>query len=173
MKRQSNQTSVYAANTFQPIKSEVVIVWGLPLAFCLHLLDEIFMNRGFVSGVQGHIWPSYDVLRFGLVNAAFFILFSLSSYLYSIRPDKWLVLPLFWLWERTWNGLWHVLWVFIWKEYSPGLVTSLLFGWGLIWLLRRESSAGRLDLRKAIFTGATGLVFELLFISSLFILRRI
>ena len=126
MERQTNHAA-YPVKVRPDIKPESTIIWSLPFAFCLHLLDEIFLNRGFVFGVQRHIWPAYDSLKFGLVNAAFFILISLSSYLYSIGPRKWIVLPMFWLWERTWNGFWHVLWVLIWKEYSPGLVTSFLF----------------------------------------------
>lgn len=171
MKRQSSQISVYAAEILRPIKTEALIVWGLPLAFCVHLLDEIFLNGGFVFGVQRHMWPGYDSLRFGLVNAAFFILISLSSYLYSIRPDKWLVFPLFWLWERTWNGLWHVLWILVWKEYSPGLATSFLFGFLLVWLLLRGSVPHGLTWLRVVFAAVAGLVFEFILISSLFVLR--
>lgn len=166
MKRQTSHAT-YPVNIQQAVKPDTIIIWGIPLAFCVHLLDETFLNGGFVFGVQRHIWPAYDSLKFGLVNAAFFILISLSSYLYSIGPRKWIVLPMFWLWERTWNGFWHVIWVILWQEYAPGLVTSFLFA--LILLM--ESRAGTLGLRKTIVIAAAGLVFELLLISTLFAFR--
>lgn len=142
MERQTSHAT-YHVKLRPDVKPENMIIWGLPLAFCLHLLDEIFLNGGFVFGVQRHIWPAYDGLKFGLVNAAFLLIISFSNYLYSIRPDKWIILPLFWLWERTWNGLWHILWSLIWQEYSPGLATSSFFGLMLLWLMWRESPAGR------------------------------
>lgn len=168
MERQTSHAP-YPVNIQPAVKPETIISWGIPLAFCVHLLAEIFLNGGFVFGVQRHIWPAYDGLKFGLVNAAFFILIILSSYLYSMKPDKWIIFPLFWLWERTWNGFWHVLWVLIWQEYSPGLVTSFLFPTILLWLLLRESRAERLELRKTTFIAAAGFVFELLLISTLFV----
>lgn len=171
MRRQTEQSSSHSEKGTQTLKPEGILVWGLPLLFGLHLLDEILMNGGFVFGVQSHIWPAYDSLRFGLVNAAFFLLISLSGYLYGIRPNRWIVLPLFWLWERTWNGLWHIVWTFIWKEYSPGLATSFLFGLTLLWFLIQISSASRLTLRISVFVAAVGLVFEATLISTLFILR--
>lgn len=170
MKSETKQNDIYPVKIQGTIKAESVIVWGLPIAFCVHLLDETLLNGGFVYGVRQHIWPAYTFLKFGLVNAAFILLISLSSYLYHKQPDKWIVLPLFWLWERSWNGVWHILWTLLWDEYPPGLGTSVLFG-GLLWFALRGHAADRPPVRKVLFIGATGLVFEVMFISTLFISR--
>jgi hypothetical protein len=84
-----------------------------------------------------------------------------------IGPRKWIVLPMFLLWERTWNGFWHAIWVIIGQEYAPGLVTSFLFAL----ILLTESRARTLGLRKTIVIAAAGLVFEMLLISTLFVFR--
>ena len=170
MERQSSHAT-YPVNIQPAVKPEIIITWGIPLAFCVHLLDELFLNGGFVFGVQRHMWPGYDSLRFGLVNAAFFILIILSSYFYRMKPDKWIIFPLFWLWERTWNGLWHVLWILVWKEYSPGLATGFLFGFLLVWLLLRGSVPHGLTWLRVVFAAVAGFVFEFILISSLFVLR--
>jgi hypothetical protein len=45
----------------------------------------------------------------------------------ALRPHRLLFLPIAWAVERFVNGLWHVWWVVHFREYSPGLVTSVLF----------------------------------------------
>lgn len=148
-----------------------LLVWSLPFTFVLHLADETLVSGGFVSGVQRHIWPQYDIYRFGLVNLAFFTLIVLSSYLASTRSGKWAFLPLFWLWERSWNGVWHVAWTAAWKEYSPGLGTSILFGLLLIGVLIQEEQNKRPSGKTIILAAITALVFEIGLISTLFIFR--
>ena len=45
---------------------------------------------------------------------------------YDLRGGSWLVLPLAWAIERLCNGFWHLWWTIHFREYSPGLVSSIL-----------------------------------------------
>lgn len=48
----------------------------------------------------------------------------------------WAILPLAWLIERRCNSFWHVWWAIHLREYSPGLVNSIL-----IWMTPTSSYA--------------------------------
>ena len=49
-----------------------------------------------------------------------------SVLLYDLFGGAGLILPLAWLIERACNGLWHLWWTEHFREYSPGLITSIL-----------------------------------------------
>jgi len=47
-----------------------------------------------------------------------------------------MILPLAWVIERACNGVWHVGWAIRFREYSPGLVSSILMWMNLYFVLR-------------------------------------
>ena len=47
-----------------------------------------------------------------------------------------MILPLAWAIERTCNGFWHVWWSLRYREYSPGLVTSVLIWMNAYFIIR-------------------------------------
>lgn len=51
-----------------------------------------------------------------------------SVVIYDLRGGIWLIFPLAWSIERLRNGFWHVWWTIHFREYSPGLLTSILIG---------------------------------------------
>ncbi|HEV2750184.1 MAG TPA: hypothetical protein VGV12_06620 [Gemmatimonadales bacterium] len=55
---------------------------------------------------------------------------------YDFRGGVWLVLPLAWSIERMCNGLWHLGWTIHLREYSPGLVSSILMWMNVYFILR-------------------------------------
>jgi hypothetical protein len=59
-----------------------------------------------------------------------------SVALYDLRGGEWLVLPLAWAIERLCNGFWHVWWTVRFREYSPGLVSSILIWMDAYFIVR-------------------------------------
>jgi hypothetical protein len=51
-----------------------------------------------------------------------------------------MILPLAWVIERACNGVWHVGWAIRFREYSPGLVSSILMWMNLYLVLRYHPS---------------------------------
>ena len=49
-----------------------------------------------------------------------------SVVVYDLRGGSWLIFPLAWAIERLCNGFWHLWWTIHFREYSPGLVSSIL-----------------------------------------------
>jgi hypothetical protein len=59
-----------------------------------------------------------------------------SVVLYDLRGGNWVILPLAWSIERLCNGLWHVWWSIHFREYSPGLVSSILISMTSYFIVR-------------------------------------
>jgi hypothetical protein len=55
---------------------------------------------------------------------------------YDFLGGAWLILPLAWAIERACNGFWHVWWTIRFREYSPGLLTSILMWMNFYFILR-------------------------------------
>jgi hypothetical protein len=55
---------------------------------------------------------------------------------YDLRGGNWLMLPLAWAIERLCNGFWHVWWAIHFREYSPGLVSSILIWMDSYFIIR-------------------------------------
>ena len=59
-----------------------------------------------------------------------------SVVLYDFLGGAWLILPLAWVIERLCNGFWHLGWAIRFREYSPGLLTSILMWMNFYFVLR-------------------------------------
>lgn len=102
--------------------------WGVLAAYIIHILDETLMNGGFVEKVRQHWWREYRPMMFFWFNAAFILAMTLSIALYEYLGGSWVILPLFWTFERASHVLFlHLWWTIRYKEYSPGLLSGLLF----------------------------------------------
>ena len=57
---------------------------------------------------------------------------------------EWLILPLAWATERLCNGFWHVWWSVYFREYSPGLLSSILIWRDYYLIVRYRPFADRI-----------------------------
>lgn len=101
--------------------------WFMLCTYVVHILDESLLGGSFVEKVRQHWWQQYSWRKFFWFNAAYLLIMGGSIVLYDRLGDRFLFLPLAWALERFCNSLWHVWWTVQFREYSPGLVTSLLF----------------------------------------------
>jgi hypothetical protein len=85
-----------------------------------------------------------------------------SLVIYDLRGGVWLILPLAWAIERLCNGFWHLWWTIHFREYSPGLVSSILI-WMNTYFIVRYRPAGETiappTLWGAIFIGVLAAAF--------------
>jgi hypothetical protein len=101
--------------------------WFLVAAYVVHVIDESLLGGSFVEKVRQHWWPEYSWTKFFWFNTGYFALMIASIVVYDFIGGAWVILPLAWSIERSCNGFWHVWWSAYFREYSPGLVTSILF----------------------------------------------
>jgi ABC-type phosphate/phosphonate transport system permease subunit len=100
--------------------------WFMLSAYVVHILDESLLGGSFVEKVQQHWWPQYSWRKFFWFNAAYLLIMAASIVLYDRLGARFLFLPIAWALERFINSLWHIWWTVRFREYSPGLLTSLL-----------------------------------------------
>jgi hypothetical protein len=110
--------------------------WFMVAAYVVHVLDESLLGGSFVEKVRQHWWPQYTWRMFFWFNAAYFVVMIASVILYDIFGEPLLFLPLAWMIERMCNGFWHLWWAMRYREYSPGLVTSILM-WMNVYFVAR------------------------------------
>jgi hypothetical protein len=81
-----------------------------------------------------------------------------SVLLYDLRGEKWVVLPLAWAIERLCNGFWHVWWSVHFREYSPGLLSSILIWMDCYFIVRYRPVGEALAPRALWPAGLIGLL---------------
>ena len=133
--------------------------WFMVAAYVIHVLDESLLGGSFVEKVRQHWWPEYSWTKFFWFNAGYFLVMIASVLLYDFLGGAWLILPLAWLIERACNGLWHLWWTQHFREYSPGLLTSILMWMNLYFVLRYRPEAPPLGAGVVIPALAIGLGF--------------
>jgi ABC-type phosphate/phosphonate transport system permease subunit len=104
----------------------VVCFWLMLCAYVVHILDESLLGGSFVEKVREHWWPKYSWRKFFWFNAGYLFIMSSSIVSYDRCGSRFLFLPIAWALERFINSLWHIWWTVHFREYSPGLLTSLL-----------------------------------------------
>jgi len=100
--------------------------WFMVAAYVIHVLDESLLGGSFVEKVRQHWRPEYSWTRFFWFNTGYFTVMIASVVAYDLLGGSWVILPLAWSVERLCNGFWHVWWTIHFREYSPGLLTSIL-----------------------------------------------
>jgi hypothetical protein len=136
----------------------LIFFWFTIAAYVAHVIDESLLGGSFVEKVQQHWWPEYSWTKFFWFNSAYFVVMIASVVLYDFRGGSWAVLPLAWVIERACNGVWHLGWTVRFREYSPGLVTSILMWMNLYFVLRYTAPAA-ISLTNWIWAAAIGGTF--------------
>jgi Protein of unknown function with HXXEE motif len=132
--------------------------WFLVTAYVVHVIDESLLGGSFVEKVRQHWWPEYSWTKFFWFNTGYFVVMIASVLTYDFVGGAWLILPLAWSIERTCNGFWHVWWTIHFREYSPGLLTSILFWMDLYFILRYRPTSQPLTHLVLLPALAIGLV---------------
>jgi hypothetical protein len=143
------------------------LFWSNFAAFTAHVLDETLMGGGFVAFIQRRFWPGFTITDFFIANAIWLTLIAISNILYDWLGNRFAVIPIAFIWERFFNAFFHIGSTFYFKEYSPGLVTSVLFF--VILYLTYRYGVLRGHVRRAAFfgSGIVAVVFETVFLSSM------
>ncbi len=115
--------------------------WFMVAAYVVHVLDESLLGGSFVEKVQQHWWPEYSWTKFFWFNAGYFAIMIASVVVYDLHGGQWLFLPLAWAIERLCNGFWHVWWSIRFREYSPGLLSSIMIWMDSYFIVRYRSAA--------------------------------
>jgi len=105
-------------------------------AYVMHVIDESLLGGSFVEKLQEHWWPQYSWTKFFWFNTGYFAVMIASVTLFDLFGSWFLILPLAWAIERTCNGFWHLWWAIRYREYSPGLLTSILIWMNSYFILR-------------------------------------
>ena len=133
--------------------------WFTVAAYVVHVLDESLLGGSFVEKVRQHWWPQYTWRMFFWFNAGYFAVMIASVVLYDLLGGLFMILPLAWVIELACNGLWHLWWTIHYREYSPGLVTSILMSMNVYFIVRYRPASE--DISPAVLWPALaiGLVF--------------
>ena len=131
--------------------------WFMVATYVIHVLDESLLGGSFVARVREHWWPEYSWTKFFWFNAGYFILMIASVVAYDLLGKPWLVFPLAWSIERFSNGLWHLWWAIRFREYSPGLVTSVLMWMTIYFIVRYRPAAPPITATTVVPALAIGL----------------
>jgi hypothetical protein len=110
--------------------------WFMVLIYVVHVLDESLMGGSFVEKIRQHWWPEYSWIKFFWFNTGYFVIMIASVVTFDLRRGPWVVLPLAWTIERFGNACWHLWWTIHFREYSPGLLTSVLMLMNVYLLVR-------------------------------------
>jgi hypothetical protein len=114
-----------------------LLFWGVLSAYVVHIVDEALLGGGFVAKVQEHWWPEYRTDMFFWFNTGYLICMTASILLYERWGGAWVILPLYFTFERALHGITvHLWWTIRYREYSPGLVTCILFAQLLYFVTR-------------------------------------
>jgi hypothetical protein len=90
-----------------------------------------------------------------------------SIALYDRVGPIFLFLPVAWALERFANSLWHVWWTIRFREYSPGLLTSVLIWMQSYFIVFGRERSTPLDLRTiwpGLILGFVAAMFVTLYI---------
>lgn len=102
------------------------LVWLIPVAYALHIVEELVGN--FPGWVTHSVGGSFSSLAFVLNNIAFMIIVLTLVTVYTRRPTarKAFVLLVWTSANLFWDALFHLIMTPVLGVYSPGLVTAML-----------------------------------------------
>ena len=136
-----------------------LLFWAVLAALVVHVLDETLMNGGFVAKVMEYWWPRYNGRMFFCFNTAAIGLIAVSLALFDLFGGHWVILPIFWTFERAVHGItFHGWWTVWYREYSPGLLSCVLFWMLLYFLTRFGMVAGQVGTFDFLVGGIAGTV---------------
>jgi len=132
-----------------------LLFWGFFASYIVHILDETLLNGGFVGWVIANFWPTYRMRMFFWFNAGAIVAVATSNVLFDTLGGHWVILPLIWAAGFVTHAItFHLYWTIRRNDYSPGLVTSLLYVM-VFYLVIRDGVAGHLISRTDFAIGTT------------------
>ena len=131
--------------------------WFMVAAYVIHVLDESLLGGSFVEKVRQHWWPGYSWTKFFWFNFGYFVIMIASVLAYDLLGGAFLIFPLAWSIERLCNGFWHVWWAIHFREYSPGLLSSILIWMNFYFIVRYRPATEPLMARILVPALAIGL----------------
>ena len=136
------------------------LILGTLLAYVtLHVLEEWLF--GFPAwALRRWSIPGYDVPKW-LLHNVYFAFFLVVGYLvYWSNKDRWLPVGLgILVWGFMNSFIAHIAFTFIFLEYSPGILTSLIFLLFAALGFKQVRETGRLSWRLAIWSIVCGLLY--------------
>ncbi len=103
------------------------LVLGMLLAYVtLHMLDEGFFDFAAWAELRWYI-PNYTLGKWLLHNVYFIIFLGVGYFIYRRNTDKFLPAGLGIVIWGFMNGTSHIIFSLIFVEYSPGLLSGLVF----------------------------------------------
>jgi hypothetical protein len=150
-----------------------ILFWGMEAAYIIHCLDETVTGEGFVNMVKKRFWSEYSNTMFFGFNTMLHVVNIVGIILFEILGGAWVIWPLSLSWLFVTNGLWHVMGTFMYKEYSPGLMTSVLYWIVMYFIIRYSLIPGNIIMSQFVVSLIIGLVLTVLMIASLFVQKRI
>ena len=121
-----------------------LLFWAFFASYLVHIIDETLINGGFVHWIVANFWPTYRVRMFFWFNAGAVTAVAISNVLFDAFGGHWVILPLTWVAGFvTHAATFHLDWTIQRNDYSPGLVTSLLYV-VVLYLLIKYGVGGRL-----------------------------
>ena len=140
------------------IRLEYLVLGTLLVYVTLHVLEEWLF--GFPAWAEQR-WgiPNYTVIKWLMHNAYFAFFLVLGYVIYRIGKDRFLPLGLgITIWGLL-NFANHLVFSVIFLEYSPGLLTSLIFLLLGILALRKAKFAGQLSVRVTVLSVICALLY--------------
>ena len=147
-----------------------ILFWCMEAAYVVHCLDETIAGQGFVQMVKQRFFPEYSNLHFFWFNTFFHCLNITAIILYEISGGARVIFPLTMCWAFVTNGLWHMLGSIKFREYSPGLMTSLLYWIVMYFIIRYSFIPGQITGFDFYLSLVLGTIITVLMIGSLFIM---
>ncbi len=111
---------------FRNITLDHLILGTLLVYVPLHMIDEGIFNFAAWAELHWHI-PNYTLLKWLLHNVYFAIVLGIGFVLYRRNPASLLPAGLGIVLWGFMNGVSHIIFTFIFWEYSPGLISGLIF----------------------------------------------
>lgn len=140
------------------LKLEHLVLGTLLVYVTLHLLDEWLFGFPAWAEVRWGI-PGYTVPKWLLHNVYFTFFLAVGYFVYRRDTIRFLAVGLGIIVWGLLNALNHIIFTIIFLEYSPGLITGLIFGLFAILALKQVREMERLSWRL----GLSSLLFGLLY----------
>jgi hypothetical protein len=141
-----------------------LVLWGVVMAYVIHILEESILPEVFVDKVKRLYFPQYSWDNFFWFNTMLLSLNIAAVIVYESLGGWWIIFPLALACERTFNGVYHLIETIRTKKFSSGLLASTIT-WILIYLIVRYSLLkGEITLQQFGLSAGIGLAICLLMI---------
>lgn len=149
-----------AVNPLQARDENPKVIFLLPVFYVLHMVEEF--SFGFVEWGDRY-FGAFDWTQNLIGNAIFFICLCMACYAYFKNSVKYLWLGMAGaMWVLS-NAFIHISCVILGGEYSPGVVTAVLFYVpGGVWFLKRWANKGVLNCRNVCLSFVVGAMLFML-----------